>query len=412
MPAYRVNQAPPFCVSGLDNAGPIYCSENPSHKYYILLITCAVTRGIHLELVDSLDVDDCLLAIRRFSARRGMPSVFVSDNAKTFESARNRIYRVFGMHSPQWRFIPPSSPWWGGWWERLVRSVKLCFYKTLHLSLLSRSETETLLHEIEACINSRPLTFLSTDPQDPQALTPSHFLLGKGIGEQFPIKFDDLSISAQDLQLVYNVRQGCLKEFWRTWLNEYIVNLPPVATKTKHVQKVNLGDLVLLRQDNVRRLFWPLGRIVKVYPGKDKIIRAVDVKMQDGTILKRSVQMLHHVETFEADDIIDGDLESAESSNDTPYHVRNNRYHVRNENENEFSDSDMYLSEFNLVIPEDSQGPENADSRSAAPLQPVNEQVNLVDNVVEEGVDTSIISVPNRTTRSGRPVRAPNKLDL
>ena len=405
MPAYRVNQVPPFCISGLDNAGPVYCSENPSHKYYILLITCAVTRAIHLELVDTLEVDDCILAIRRFAARRGMPSVFISDNAKTFESARNRIYRVFGMHSPQWRFIPPSSPWWGGWWERLVRSVKLCFYKTLHLALLSRSETETLLHEVEACINSRPLTYLSTDPQDPQALTPSHFLLGKGVGEQLPINFDNLCISAQDLQVVYSVRQGCLKEFWRLWLHEYIVNLPPVVSKTKHVQNVNLGQLVLLRQDNVRRLFWPLGRIVKLYPGRDHIIRAVDVKLQDGTILKRSVQMLHHVETFEADDIIDSDLESAESASETSYHVPNVI-------DNEFSDSGIPISELNSDPPEDSQGPENADTRSAAPLQPVNEQVNLVDNIVEEGVNNSGISVPECTTRSGRLVCAPNKLDL
>ena len=408
MPAYRVNQVPPFCISGLDNAGPVYCSDNPSHKYYILLITCAVTRAIHLELVDTLEVDDCILAIRRFAARRGMPSVFVSDNAKTFESARNRIYRVYGMHSPQWRFIPPSSPWWGGWWERIVRSVKLCFYKTLHLALLSRSETETLLHEIEACINSRPLTYLSTDPQDPQALTPSHFLLGKGVGEQLPINFDNLSISAQDLQVAFSVRQGCLKEFWRIWLHEYIVNLPPVVSKTKSVHNVNLGELVLIKQDNVKRLFWPLGRIVKLYPGKDHIIRAVDVKLQDGTVLKRSVQMLHHVETFEADDTIDSDFESAESGIET-------RYHVRNVNVNEFSDSDLPVSELNSETPENSQGPANADIRSATPLQPVNEQVNvdnIVDNIVEEGVNSSVIAVPERTTRSGRLVRAPNKLDL
>ena len=109
--------------------------------------------------------------------------------------------------------------------------------------------------------------------------------------------------------------------------------------------------------------------------------------------------MLHHVETFEADDTIESDFESAESGIETRYHVRN---------VTEFSDSG---------IPEDSQGPENADIGSATPLQPVNEQVNLVDNnlvdnIVEEGVDNSISAVPERTTRSGRPVRAPNKLDL
>ena len=420
MPAYRVNQTPPFCISGLDNAGPIYCSDNSSHKYYILLITCAVTRSLHLELVDSLEVEDCLLAIRRFAARRGMPSVFISDNAKTFESARNHIYRVYGVHSPQWRFIPPSSPWWGGWWERLVRSVKLCFYKTLHLTLLSRSETETLLIEIEACINSRPLTFLTSDPQDPQALTPSHFLLGRVTGEQLPINIDNLFISPQDLQVVYSVRQGCLKKFWRSWLHEYIVNLPPVATKTHHVRKVNLGDLVLLRQDNVRRLFWPLGRITRLYPGKDHVVRSVDVKMQDGTILKRSVQMLHHVETFESDDTIECDFESFENRS----HVQNsneqnvietteNRSHAHNSNEqnviSEMSDG-LNLPEFNLDI-ENSQGSEDTGNMSETPLR-FHELVNEENVEGVEGASNPLTSLPKCTTRSGRPVRAPNKLNL
>ena len=88
-----------------------------------MLFTCAVTRACHLETVDSLELNDTLLAIRRFAARRGLPSIFYSDNAKTFDATRNHLRSIYGFHSPQWRNIPPISPWWGGWWERLVRSV-------------------------------------------------------------------------------------------------------------------------------------------------------------------------------------------------------------------------------------------------------------------------------------------------
>ncbi|XP_066973185.1 uncharacterized protein [Macrobrachium rosenbergii] len=133
-------------------------------KLYILLFTCAVVRAVHLELTESLFVTDCNLAIRRFTARRGVPSVFYSDNAKTFLGASNLLKQHYGPMAPQWKFIVPNAPWWGGWWERLIRSVKVALRKTLGTKTLSRSELETTLHEVEACINSRPLAFVGEEP--------------------------------------------------------------------------------------------------------------------------------------------------------------------------------------------------------------------------------------------------------
>ena len=66
----------------------------------------------------------------------------------------------YGHLSPQWKFIAPRSPWWGGWWERLVKSVKSSLRKSLGSTVLSRCDIETTLHEVEACLNSRPLTFV------------------------------------------------------------------------------------------------------------------------------------------------------------------------------------------------------------------------------------------------------------
>ncbi|XP_068247930.1 uncharacterized protein [Palaemon carinicauda] len=151
----------------------------PLKKLYILLFTCAVVRSVHLELTDSLSLPDCLLARRRFTSRRGIPSTFYSDNAKTFVSASHVLQQHYGPLAPQWKFIVAHAPWWGGWWERLIRSVELALKKTLGTKCLSRCELETTLHEVEACINSRPLIFVGEEPDISNPLTPSHFLIGR-----------------------------------------------------------------------------------------------------------------------------------------------------------------------------------------------------------------------------------------
>lgn len=139
LPELRVKAATPFTVTGLDFAGPLFCSDFPSKKLYILLFTCAVVRAIHLEPTDSMSVEDCMLALRRFTARRGLPSMMYSDNAKTFVACSGQIQKVYGHISPHWKFIVPRSPWWGGWWERLIRSVKSAIRKTLSVKYSSRS---------------------------------------------------------------------------------------------------------------------------------------------------------------------------------------------------------------------------------------------------------------------------------
>ena len=123
LPEERVNPAVPFAVTGLDHAGPLYCCDTPWKKYWVLLFTCGVVRAVRLELVDALSTYDTVLAFRRLVARRGLPKVIYSDNAKGFVAAPDKILDQFGPLTPEWRFIAPNSPWWGGWWQRLVRSA-------------------------------------------------------------------------------------------------------------------------------------------------------------------------------------------------------------------------------------------------------------------------------------------------
>ena len=293
LPELRVKESPPFTVTGLDFAGPLYVCDKPGKKLYFLLFTCAVVRAIHLELVESLTVSDCLLAIRRFCARRGTVNVFYSDNAKTFQKTSKLVQGVLGAPI-KWKFIAPRSPWWGGWWERLIRSVKSALKKSLGLKILSRVELETCLFEIEACINSRPLTFVGDTIESLNPLTPSHFLIGRGATYE-PTLVKPTEITPSYLRERFALMEQRLDLFWLRWSQEYLRNLPASVRGSKPVGQVKLGSVVLLREDHIPRLKWPLGLVSELFPGSDGVVRSVKVKTDRGVYV-RSIQRLHDLE--------------------------------------------------------------------------------------------------------------------
>ncbi|XP_068247720.1 uncharacterized protein [Palaemon carinicauda] len=193
LPKERVRTSPPFDVTGLDYAGPLFCADCPSKKFYALLFTCGVVRAVHLELTESLSLPDCLLAIRRLVARRSLPSVIYSDNAKTFVAARYEVQRLYGHLASKWNFIAPHAP----------------------------------------CL--------------PQVV--------KGFNKKC-----DLS----------------------------------------------KGDLVLIKEDNLPRLKWPLGVIVDVFKGRDGLVRSVRLKTKKGEIT-RPIQRLYNLEVGRSEDLITTD---------------------------------------------------------------------------------------------------------
>ena len=222
LPQLRATEAPPFSITGLDNAGPVYCVDLPGKKLYILLLTCAVVRAVHLELVDSMSTEDFLLGLRRFSARRGLPSVIYSDNGSNFACGEKELRSYFGHLCPEWKFTVPGSPWWGGWWERLVRSVKSGLKKSIGNACLTRAELETCLHEVEACVNSRPISFVGDTSECPNPLTPSHFLIGKGAGFDTKILEDPENVDVRMLEDREVMRQERLDVFWEVWQKDYL----------------------------------------------------------------------------------------------------------------------------------------------------------------------------------------------
>ncbi|GFV30545.1 integrase catalytic domain-containing protein [Trichonephila clavipes] len=285
LPRDRITQSPPFQIVGIDFTGAILVKDNQgTRKSYVSLFTCAVTHAVHLELVSDMSTKCFLLLLCYFLARRGNCKVIYSDNARTFKAAERELayfanilkdseFQNFvadkGIH---WKFIVERAPWWGGFYERLVKTIKDSLRKMLGRALLTFEELSTILSEVEVIVNHRPLTYVENDPGEPEPLTPAHFLeLGYG-DSKYPIHFIEL-IDATTAKESYKKRKTCrtllLKQLWRRWKEEYLLQLKTANHfKTPSVNKnLKLNDVVLVEGNvkikivvgtwnNQRNIYW------------------------------------------------------------------------------------------------------------------------------------------------------------
>jgi hypothetical protein len=186
LPKSRTMLEAPFLVTGVDAAGPLILKGG--EKVWVYLFTCATYRAVHLELVDTLSSEGVIRALRKFIARRGRPNIIYSDNALGFTGAakyllkvnKEKIMEYASVNKMEWRFNPPLSPWWGGFWERLIGLAKQLLRRILGKRVVHRWEFEMLLVEVEECLNNRPLTYTSENVEDPIPLTPNHFIRWSG----------------------------------------------------------------------------------------------------------------------------------------------------------------------------------------------------------------------------------------
>ena len=323
LPAFRVREAPPFANTGVDFAGPLYVSRpgEAQSKVWIVLYTCCVTRAIHLDLVSDMSAPTFIRSFKRFSSRRGLPVLMISDNGKAFEAAAKviqdvvsspEVQRYFEGVGIKWRFNVPKAPWWGGLFERLVRSTKRCLRKALGRAKLSHDELLTALIEIEMVLNSRPLTYISADDLD-EPLTPSHLLVGRRL-LSYP---DHLTIhhgedgGGDDNQL--STRFRCLNQlldgFWKRWRKEYLLELREAHRHHKSSGEPQLteGDIVVVHSDDQPRTFWKLGRVEKVLQGADGQQRAATVRVSKNgrtSTLDRPIQHLYPLEVIADNPIV------------------------------------------------------------------------------------------------------------
>ena len=191
LPYLRTQDVHPFTFTGVDFTGALYVRHGEQEvKVYLCLFTCATTRAVHLEIVQDLTAETFLLAFRKFAGRRSLPKIMISDNGSTYMSAAEELRKLMeltevkeelGRRGLSWQFIPKRAPWYGGFWERLVGLTKTAIKKVLGRRHVSLPTLETIVVEIEAILNDRPLTYVSSELMDPDPLTPSHLLHGRRI---------------------------------------------------------------------------------------------------------------------------------------------------------------------------------------------------------------------------------------
>lgn len=296
LPLDRVRDANVFEVSGVDFVGPVYLRN--SGKAWICLFTCAIYRAVHLELCGCLSVDSFMQALRRFISRRGRPKTLFSDNGTNFVGTENafrkldweKIVTNSVIERITWRFSPPTAPWWGGFWERLVGLLKQLLRKVLARASVDYENMITILCDCESVINSRPLTYISNDSHELVPLTPAMFLK-----EQTESGVPDCdAVDDQSLSKKIRHRQKLKKDLRQRFRNEYLGQLK-ILQKKSSSRQISVDDVVLIGNDSTKRIDWPLGRVVELITGKDGKIRLVKVRTERGHLL-RPIQRIYPLE--------------------------------------------------------------------------------------------------------------------
>ena len=305
LPCQRLEGGRPFKHAGIDFFGPLLVKRfRKTEKRYGLLVTCMATRAVHLEVAHALDIDSCIMALRRFFARRSRPDTIFSDRGTNFVGSNRELRRELLEMSElmperlsafeiDWRFNPPSASHMGGVWERMVRSVKTCLQAVVGSQLLTDEVLLTVFAEVEHMVNSRPLTYVSSDPADPEALTPNHFLLGQASPHLAPTLTRDGDISSRRR---WRQSQAVAEHMWKRWTKEYIPALTRRSKWRQETRNLQVGDLVLMAEPNLTRGSWPLAQIVRVFPGEDGRVRSAEIKTSGGNVYTRPAVKLCFLE--------------------------------------------------------------------------------------------------------------------
>ena len=259
LPVQRITPSRPFEHTGVDYAGPILLKDGTTRsrimvKGYICVFVCLATKAVHLELANDLSTPTFINCLKRLVSRRGLCTNIYSDNGKNFVGAAGELkslitniqcdkdFQTFCLNNYiQWHFIPPFTPNQGGLWESVVKSMKRHLVKIIGLQHLTYENMYTILCQVEAALNSRPLVPMTQDPEDLTYLTPAHFLVGDSLLAVPQRSYLDLPV--QRLKL-YESLQHMFQHFWKRWSQEYLTTLQQRNKWQRHTPGLQVNDLV------------------------------------------------------------------------------------------------------------------------------------------------------------------------
>lgn len=301
LPKERVTCCPAFSYTGTDYMGPLKISSGD--KRWICVLTCLSVRAIHMEVVHNLTAEEFNLAIRRFIAVRGLPVLITSDNATQMKLMADVITSNHCIENKvKWRFIPELAPWYGGFYERLMSLIKQCMKRTLEKHLLNDQQLLTIVKEIEAVLNTRPLTYVGDEVE--HVLSPIDFLC---VGSPVVTKSSEEQIlgrctnTKEDLIQGWKRGQKIIQEFSKMFIGQYLPYLRQRNSFHKESRVVcnrvpKVGEMVQIKGDSSNRAHWKIGKITELIKSRDGNIRVVKVCTDNGHILNRSIAHLYPLE--------------------------------------------------------------------------------------------------------------------
>ena len=187
LPSQRVTQHHPFEIIGVDYTRPLTIKKGHTRKpmlikAYLAIFVYFATKAVHLEVIEDLSTEDFISGLKRFIARRGLPSQIHSDNGRNFIGTKNDLHQMYQFlqssqtnssianylltHRIDWICIPERAPHFGGLWEAAVKSTKFHLKRIAGSLRFTLSELHTVTCQIEACLNSRPLAPMNSHSMD------------------------------------------------------------------------------------------------------------------------------------------------------------------------------------------------------------------------------------------------------
>lgn len=311
LPTDRLQPSPPFTYVGVDTFGPWSVTSRRTRgghaqsKRWAVLFTCLVCRAAHIEVVEELTSASFINALRRFVALRGPVQEYRSDRGTNFvgavEDLNFNVVRVedgpvndfLYENGSTWIFNPPHSSHMGGVWERMIGTSRRILDSMLsNTANLSHEVLTTLMAEVCAIINARPILPVSSDPEAPSILTPSVLLTQKTSSEHKPFQPMDIKDAYRS---TWKRVQYLADEFWRRWRKEYLQSLQTRQKWTVDHDNVKQGDVILLKDAQCSRNDWPIGIVQKVFPSEDNRVRTAEIRIsRDGkpTVYVRPISEL------------------------------------------------------------------------------------------------------------------------
>lgn len=318
LPADRVDPSPPFSYIGLDCFGPFYTKQGrKEYKRYGLLLTCLSSRAIHIEMVEDLTTDAFINALRCFIAIRGPVRQIRSDQGTNFVGAKNelekslleldkeRISTYLAQNQCDFKMNVPEASHRGGIWEHQIRTVRSVMSSVLAQARgrLDDASLRTFFYEAMSIVNNRPLTTdIISDPKSAEPLTPNHLLTMK---TSVPLPPPG-NFAREDLytRKRWQRVQFLTEQFWSRWRKEYLTNISLRQQWHTPKRNVQVGDVVVVKDENTPRNVWKLARVVEANEDDDGLVRKVKVqvgttdlgkkgeRLKQVSVLERPVQKL------------------------------------------------------------------------------------------------------------------------